>query len=238
MNSIQQNLEKMKGRYSPERLAQYRQIILDPWEFCKILYTKDEVDASKRVKRFPYHYSYLPLYIRVWQREPLLIVPKSRRMFMTWTNVALYLHDTVFKSNGLQVFQSKKEEDSDALIERAKFILDNISEEDFPRDLIPQYDKTYCQLKFPDMESSIMGIGQGADQLRQYTCSGMLLDEFAFWSEAEDTFSAAKPTLEGGGRCTILSSASPGYMQKLVYDTIDDQEADPYAVIGNERFAR
>lgn len=205
-------------------IKKVRQIIADPWVFLsRCVRTIDQVDKVNPIKKFPEHYTYLKLYVRLWQREPLIIVPKSRRMFMSWCNIGLYLHDAMFGIGRTDVFQSKKEEDSDILIERSKFILENIPEEELPRDLIPGWDKTYCKLKFPELNSEILGVAQGADQTRGLTVSGALFDEFAFWEEAEDSYSSFIPTIEGGGRCTILSSAAPGFMKKIVYDTLDEE---------------
>jgi phage FluMu gp28-like protein len=210
-------------------LARYKKIATDPWEFCvSCVFTKDEVDKKNSIKRFPSHYEYLHYYVRIWERERLIIVPKSRRMFMSWVNIALYTWDTLFGLNRFNVFQSKKEEDSDGLVERAKFIIDNIPEDQIPKDLLPQYTKTYCSLAFKEYGSEIRGFAQGADQLRQYTCSGLLLDEFAFWDKAEETYSAAMPTIEGGGRCTILSSAGPGFMKRIVFDQLDFGSEDEH----------
>ncbi len=209
----------------PELLTRYSKYVTDPWEFLvDCVYTIDQVDKKNPIKRFPSHYKYLKLFVRLWQRERLLIVPKSRRMFMSWCNIGLYLHDTMFGVGRTNVFQSKKEEDSDILINRAKFILDHIPEDKIPKDLIPTFDKTYCSLKFTDIHSEIIGVAQGADQTRGLTVSGALFDEFAFWDKAEETYSAFIPTIEGGGRCTILSSAAPGFMEKLVFDTLDQME--------------
>jgi hypothetical protein len=203
-------------------LARYRLIANDPWEFCvRCVYTKDEVDKAIPTKKFPAHYEYLKLFTRIWQREPKIVVPKSRRMFMTWHCISLHLHDAMFGINRFNVFQSKKEEDSDALVQRAKFILENIPNDVLPRELIPEWKYTYGKITFPEIGSQIMAFAQGADQLRQYTVSRLLLDEFAFWDKAEESYSAAAPTLEGGGSLTILSSAAPGFMKRLVEDELD-----------------
>lgn len=209
-------------KHRPELLERYKKVWSDPWEFLSTcVYTLDEVDKANPVKPFPQHFPYTKTYVRIWQREPRLIVPKSRRMFMTWTNVGLYVWDTIFGWGRFTVLQSKKEEDSDLLVERAHFIMQNIPDTSLPKELIPKFKKTYCDLHFPSINSSIRGFAQGADQTRQYTISGMLMDEFAFWDNAEDSYSAAIPCLEGGGRVTIISSAGPGFMKRLVYDQLD-----------------
>jgi hypothetical protein len=50
---------------------------------------------------------------------------KSRQMMVSWIMCALYLHDTQFKVNRLTFIQSKKDEDSDALVQRCYFIYEN-----------------------------------------------------------------------------------------------------------------
>lgn len=207
-------------------LDRYRQCVSDPWYFLKnCVFTLDQVDKLHPIKPFPAHYDYLKLYVRGWQKRRLIVVPKSRRMFMSWCNIGLYLWDTMFGIGRTNIFQSKKEESSNNLIERAKFVLEHIPPEFIPPDMIPKWDKTYCNLKFPELHSEILGVAQGESQLREHTASGLLFDEFAFWDEAEDTYGAAMPTIEGGGRCTILSSAQAGaFMEKIVFDTLQSHE--------------
>jgi hypothetical protein len=67
----------------------------------------------------------------------------------------------------------------------------------------------------------IQGFPQGADQLRQFTFSGILADEMAFWNDAQEMYSASFPTLEGGGRFTAISSPGAGFFKALVFDQLD-----------------
>lgn len=204
-------------------LDRLKKIVTDPWEFLSTcVYTQDQSDKQNPVKKFPSQYKYLKLYTRIWEVEPLIIVPKSRRMFMSWINIALYTWATIFWTDRLNIFQSKKEDGSEDLVKRALFILEHIPPEVLPRELIPSWRKTYCRLEFEEIDSKIWGVPQGEDQLRQYTASGLLFDEFAFWDKAEESYSAAIPTIEGGGRCTIISSAAPSYMKRIVYDQLDE----------------
>ena len=184
--------------------------------------TLDQVDRKNPVKNFPVHLSYIKLYVRVWEKEPLIAIPKSRRMKMSWTNVALYTWDTMFHAGRSQAFVSKKEEDSDELVQRSKFIVEHLDPAVIPLDLMPKHEYTYAKLKFPEMESQIQGFPSGANQLRQFTFSGLLFDEWAFWDNAEDAYSAAYPTIEGGGRLTGISSRSPGFFKRVCYDEIDE----------------
>ena len=208
---------------TPNELIEiYRRIAKDPWEFAKTcVFTKDEVDKSVRIKPFPQDLLYLKTYFELWTQERLIAVPKSRRMFMTWSNVILYLHDTMFNVGKRNAFVSKKEDDSDDLVERAWFVYEHIPEQIIPRQYLPKAVRTFCRLEFPEIESAIEGFPSGADQLRQFTFSGILADEMAFWENAEEMYSAAFPTLEGGGRFTAISSPGPNFFKRLVHDTMD-----------------
>lgn len=189
------------------------------------VYTKDEADQRNPIKKFPVHKEYLKLYVRFWQREKKIAVPKSRRLMMSWTNIALYTWEAMFHIGRSYGFVSKKEEDADDLVQRAKFIYDHLDPEQIPKELKPACDYTYNKLKFKEIDSQIRGFPQGADQLRQFTFSGLLFDELAFWEQAEAAYSAALPTIDGGGRITGISSPAPGFFKRLVHDTID-QESD------------
>lgn len=140
---------------------------------------------------------------------------------MSWVNIGLYTWDTMFNLGRHNAFVCRKEESADDLIERAKFIYDHIPESQIPRDLLPKAKKTYCQLEFEGISSKIQGFPQGADQLRQYTFSGILGDEVAFWENAQAMYSASLPTIEGGGRITLVSSPAPGFFKALVLDQLD-----------------
>lgn len=194
----------------------------DPWEFLKVVFTLDPADKINPIKRFPVHLDYLKYYTRLWQKYPKILVPKSRRMKMSWINICLYTWDTAFHIGRHNAFVSKKEDDSDDLVEKAKFVLEHLDFEVFPKEFVPKIEKTFNSLSFPEINSKIEGYPSGADQLRQYTFSGILADEMAFWDEAEKMYSAAVPTLEGGGRFTGVSSPAPGFFKKLVNDDLDD----------------
>jgi len=203
-------------------LDRYDRIRNDPWEFLKTcVYTLDQVDLSCPIKKFPAHFGYLYAYTRCWQAYPRILVPKSRRMFMSWENIALYLWDAMFHSGRFEGFVSRKEEAADDLVKRAEFIYDHIPEDVIPRDLLPRKSSKFCNLIFPDINSQIQGFPQGADQLRQFTFSGILGDEMAFWEHAQAMYSSSVPTLEGGGRFTGVSSPAPGFFKAMVHDELD-----------------
>ncbi len=220
---------------SVEFLTAFDRYRNDPWAFLtECVFTRDQVDQKNPVKAFPKDWEYLRLYCMVWKNYRLLAVPKSRRMFMSWANIALYLWATIFYPGQDFAFVSKKEDDAGELIKRAEFIFDHIPESKIPRKLLPRKETRAkpAALIFPDISSKLQGFPMGADQLRSYTFSGILGDESAFWEEAEKFYAAAVPTIEGGGRMTLISSRSPGFFQRIVYDALDhngdiDEENTP-----------
>lgn len=217
-SSSQEELDDLTKQYA----SSFKRYATDPWEFAKdCVYTKDQVDLMSPIKRFPSEMEYLKLYFRVWQRVNLLAIPKSRRMFLSWGTITLYLWDTIFHLGRHNAFVSKKEDDADDLLKRAKFIYDNIPEDKIPKKLLPKCEPKYCDLSFPDIESKIQGFPQGSDQLRAFTFSGIFWDEMAFMEKAELAYAATLPTIEGGGRMTCVSTAAPSFFKKIVFDGID-----------------
>lgn len=187
----------------------------DPWRWLtRWVWTLDSHNVKEPIKKFPPK-DYLREITRIWQREKLLLIPKSRQMMITWLIVALYLHDAQFNPGKCIFFQSKKEKDANALVERAKLIY-----ELQPYFLKQPVRSVYCELSFPLMRSRIQGIPQGGDQIRMHTASGIFMDEAAFMYESEEAYAAAKPSIDGGGRITMVSSANPGFFEALVNDKI------------------
>lgn len=221
-----------------EMLENYIRYRNDPWAFLtECVYTLDSVDAVNPVKLYP-NRDYLKLFVRLWQRYKLIAVPKSRRMTMSWTCIGLELWDAIFHTGKFGAFVSKKEEDAGELIKRAKFILDHIPKYKIHPSMLPRIEERAKPpaLKFPDIHSALQGFPMGADQLRQFTFSSIFGDESAFWPEAEAFYTGAKPTLDGGGRMTLVSSVAPGLFQQICFDTLDQpdnysEEPPPGAIV-------
>lgn len=202
----------------------------NPWAFLsQCVITLDQVSHTNPIKPFPSYLEYLKFLCQLWQKEKLLAIPKSRRMVCSWNFISLYLHDTIFNAGRFNGFVSKKEDDAGDLIARAEFIYNKIPEWRIPRALLPKLkngkmSKQPPLMEFEEINSKIQGFPQGADQLRQFTLSGILGDECAFWEQAQAFYSGSKPTLDGGGRMTLISSRSPGFFKKIVFDQLDAQD--------------
>ena len=196
----------------------------DAWEFAKYCFTKDEADPKTPTKRFPYEKPHIKFALKMMQREKKLLFPKSRRMQMTWTACVFMLWDAMFKPGRFNPVCSKKQEDAEWLIKnRIKFIYDNLDKE-FPKHLLPRLTHYKDRVEFEEIGSTIQAFPQGEHQLRQFTASTIFADEMAFWEEAEGTYAAAKPTLDGGGSFFGISSPAPGFFKRMVFDEVDQNQ--------------
>jgi hypothetical protein len=176
---------------------------------------------------------YIRIIVDTWLNDPLLLVPKSRQMMLSWIMTSLYLWDTQFHKGRLTFFQSKKADDANDLVKRAKLVYDN--EPSFLKKYYEagklvdlkcnpqnQGNHVYNLLTFPDIHSEIRGIPEGGDVIRMHTCSGILSDEMAFQPEAKAAFTAAKPTISSKGRFTGVSTAMDNtFFEDMVFDRLE-----------------
>lgn len=190
----------------------------DPFFFLTTFcYTLDPHDQNQPIKLFP-KYDYIQYLCSQFKDHSLLLIEKSRQMVVTWTFVALCLWETMFNKGKLTFFQSKKEEDANALVDRAKFIYNHLPE--FFKNQYPAKEPfTYMKLDFPTQFSSIRATPQGPDQIRMHTSSIIFADELAFMEEAASSYAAAKPTIDGGGKFVGVSTVNgKNFFYRLTHD--------------------
>lgn len=189
------------------------------------IWTRDEADAGQ-VKKFPQK-EYLHRIDQLFISEPILAIPKSRRMMMTWRLLALVLWEALFHRNMTIFIQSKKAADSAYLMgdDRIMFMYGKL-----PAMGLGFWPKVERKIKDNDGKgyetvqlsngTSFFAVAEGPDQLRQYTASRVYCTEMAFWGTAELTWTALRPTIQGGGKIVIDSSANPGFFQRLIEGTL------------------
>lgn len=220
----------MTTELSRDPLERYEQIRNSPWLFLRhCVWTHDEVDQVEPIKQFPYHLDYLRLLTLFWEKNRKIAIPKSRRLTVSWTFIALGLWDCLFHKGRSWAYVSKKEEDSKELVQRAKFIYDHIPHDVIAPDLLPKMKRGEMQssppaIEFSEIHSKIMGFPSGANQMRQRGFSGLFFDEIAFWDDAEAAFASAEPTVKGGGRMILVSTRNPGFFKKIVFDKLDAKD--------------
>lgn len=205
MEILRQNIEQIIAR-----------VKVDPWFFCtNFVWTLDTHDAINPKKKIP-NKDYLRIVTEEWSNSSLIAVPKSRQMMISWLMVALHYWTAAYHHGRFVFFQSKKEEDADVLLDRALFIHNNV-----PDWLRPTGKKSYCNFVFPMIDSQIKAVSQSPDAIRMHTASAILSDESAFQPYARDAYAAAKPTIDGGGKLTLISTAN---FKEFFYNIVHDIE--------------
>lgn len=191
----------------------------DPWHLLTnwVLTENTHFTSSTPFERFPdkAHLYYLT---RLWQRERFLIVPKSRQMTVTWLFCALYLWKAMFRPSRFIFIQSKKEEDSDEVLERCFTIYQRLPL--FMRNWAPLSGgkKTYCHMRLKRSRSRLWAIPEGPEHFRSYTPSDVFSDETVYQENVEKMLTAAVPALGQKGCMTMVSSAGPGIFALLALD--------------------
>lgn len=204
-------------------LLRKRQIALykaHPWPFLlEQVITEDPHDKTKATKAYP-DLPYLERFVNVWHMERRILVPKSRRMLLSWTCIALHVWLLLFHEHEHIFFAARKEgrdesQGSLELVKRAKFIINNL------RDFKPPFtDQHRGRIICPSTKSELVAVAEGENQMRQITATAIFADEFAFWEHARATYMAAVPTIEASGRFTGVSTAAPGFFKELVFDEV------------------
>lgn len=192
----------------------------DPYFFLtRFCYTLDEHDSQTPVKQFP-EKRYIRDLCDLFVVEDLLAIEKSRQMMVSWTFMGLALWFTMYREGIRTFIMSKKEKDANALLDRVKFIYEHL-----PQQLKQKYKSDpfkYCELKWSKRNSIIQAIPQGADQVRQYTSSLIISDESAFQERSEEAYTAAKPSLSGGGKYVAISTPNGReFFERIVNDKLN-----------------
>jgi hypothetical protein len=194
----------------------------DVEKFAKYVVTKDEhASGELSVRSFPTREQkpYIWDVIDTITHEQLVAIEKSRQLMITWVACLYWLWMAKFQKNRLLFVQSKKEEDAANLVFNTEWPNARISFMEFnlPEELRSDVASSYGKLLFRDTGSRIWGIPEGGDQIRSYTASGIFSDEAAYQPEFEAAWKAANPSIKGGGKMLIVSSARNGaYMKKLI----------------------
>jgi hypothetical protein len=89
--------------------------------------------------------------------------------------------------------------------------------------------RTY--LEFPETRSRIVAVGSGADQLRGVTPTDILMDECAFWPEAEATFMAARPAVHSGKIWLVSTVEHGSFFSDMRHDRTGFGKPDPNAPV-------
>lgn len=163
--------------------------------------------------------------VEAWLVAQYFVIEKSRDMSATWLMIALHTWDAMFHTGRQFIFQSEDAFKTLELVQRAECIYKNTPA--FLRDAIGPASFSKGTTKsgegyFSVQRSEILGLPQGANQIRQFHPSGVFSDEAAFQVEAAATFGAIKPAIMQGGKYSAISSANRSWFELVCRDRTDD----------------
>ena len=176
-----------------------------------------ESGASSPYRSFP-EKLYFPALIQIFQAEPVIFIEKSRDMMLSWLCVGFFTHSAMTNDQREVLFQSQKEDKAAELVDYAKTLYEQQDEplkRQFPLTK-PLKEQAALKLEFAN-GSRIVGIPEGADQIRSFHPWGLLMDEAAFQPEAGEAYDAAVPVCQ---KIIVVSSAGPGWFADFVTDVL------------------
>lgn len=171
----------------------------DPWLWMTSeVFTIDEATQSKRP--WP-DKPYLEDLISALQSETKLVIPKSRRMMVSWTMAAWSIFKARYFPGNAIFYQSETENKSAYIVDkRCCYIENNLRE--------PKLRRKYHSIKtnaglvgrvtYDQTDSYIWAIPQGDSVIRTYTFSLLVCDESDFQPEGVAALDAALSIAEEG----------------------------------------
>lgn len=172
--------------------------------------------ASSPYRSFP-DKPYFRTLVEIFETEPVVFIEKSRDMMLSWLCVGFFTHAAMTNDQREVLFQSQKEDKAAELVDYAKTLYGQQHKSLKMRSPLakPLKDQAALKLEFAN-GSRIIGIPEGADQIRSYHPWGLLMDEAAFQPEAGEAYDAAVPVCQK----IVVSSAGPGWFADFLTETI------------------
>ena len=137
--------------------------------------------------------------------EPRLLILKARQLGITWLACAYALHLCLFKPNRLVLTFSIGQEEANEMMRRITAMYDRLPER--IRAAHPVKKRNTEEFTLSN-NSAIHALPSRKSAGSGYTASLIILDEFAKNENASKLYTAVKPTIDGGGKMIILSTAN------------------------------
>jgi len=191
--------------------------------------TRDEATQQKRP--WP-DKDYLRELISIIRSEPLVAVPKSRRMMVSWTFAALAVYEARYDPHHAIFIQSETEDKAAFITDkRCAFIEENLNEPYLRRRYRPirTTKGAIGRITYDETESYIWAIPQGASVIRTYTFSRLYMDESDFQAEGHEALNAALSIAELNKNSKIVLVTTSDGPQGVCADICRGAEFTKYA---------
>src|SRR5882724_6618918 len=151
-------------------------------------------------------------------RNKVLLIEKSRDMMLSWLCVGYFTHAAITTDRREVLFQSQKEDKAAELIDYARILYEQQPQALKQRSPLAKPLRSQSSLKLEFANGSrLVGIPEGADQIRSYHPWGLLMDEAAFQPEAGEAYDAAVPVCQ---KIIVVSSAGPGWFADFLTEAL------------------
>lgn len=170
------------------------------------------IDEASQVRfEWPGDLGYLKELAQALLEIKFLVIPKSRRMMVSWLCAAYACWLARYQANRAIIFQSKTEDDAAYILDkRIAFIEGNLR--------LPELERKYRPIRttkgaigritYVKTGSYIWAISQGEHVVRSLTYSNLIMDEADFQPEGHEALQAALPQLEKGSQLVLVSSSN------------------------------
>lgn len=186
----------------------------DCWRWCVAqVLTIDEAaeEGQARRRRWPKHLGYVKELMQILKNERFVIIPKSRRMFATWTICTYLTHDTRYNADSANFILSETESKAAFCIDkRCYHVEQNLRHPEFRKEVDTLRTKTGLigRMTYPHNSSYMWGLASTGDALRAYTATKVFVDEIEFIEQAPALTRSLVPLIEGGAQAIFASSSN------------------------------
>jgi len=157
----------------------------------------------------------LPQYPYCYVVHDRLIIPKSRQVMITWLVAAFCVASALITKNEQSIYQTKREDDAAAFMERVFFLYNHLPEWIRKiRPKLPPQKENKMKLELPTQSSKVWGVPSGAEVVRMHTITRFVADEANFQPDAKASLRAAAPAIGDTGQMIYISSANAGGIQQ------------------------
>jgi len=189
---------------------------VEPWYWMvNYVVTIDARRQGDVYRRFPAE-EYLRSACWLLWHERFTAWPKSRQMVASWLVGSYCLGEALFQQGRLTLVQSKKEEDSAAILWRIRGVW--MRQRQFAPWLGPKQTEDQAARLAWANDSAIVAKAEGAHHVQSYTPSRLFLDEAQLQDEIEGAYYQALPACES---ITLVGSAEYGWFwEKFLVDDL------------------
>lgn len=139
-------------------------------------------------------------------RERLLLILKARQLGISWLACAYALWLCLFRPGRMVLAFSKGQDEANELTRRVTVMFDRLPLE--LKTLLPTVTKSNTEEIAWSNGSRFKSMPASPSAGRTFTASLVIMDETAFMQWAKTLYTALRPTIDGGGKLIVLSTAN------------------------------